>query len=573
MGQADFWNDTGKAQATVAQLKTLNTLLKPLEESLAVGRDLEALEELAREDISLEGELKQEADRLEKLVDSLELASLLSGPHDSSDALVSIHARDGGTDANDWAEMMLRMYSAWAGKHDYTIELLDRQDDDVAGIQSATVAIRGPWAYGYLKGEMGIHRLVRISPFNSEGKRQTSFAAVDVSPEIADDDTEVEIRDEDIREDVFRASGAGGLRGRPRGLPAQKGVEEAVEVAVEHALEVAHIVPRSLVFDPLVGVQKVVADLRTKPGLGLLLVASQLIGLPLLFLETGDPGPQHLDCRGPILVLAPLALTLHHDPGRKVGEPDGTGGLVDVLAAGTAGPEDVLADVLVAEFHLRVVVGDFGRDVDRGKARLPLPFGIERTDPDQPMDAHLSFEIAVGPRASNRDRGTLNARHRVILAIEQFDGVVVLAGPGRVHPQHHLGPIIGIGAAVPGMDRDERVARIVRTGEERREFQTIDELFKPAGLLGKLALQRDVLAGEFFHGFEVAADAQRLFEWLEQRVEGFQLCDGGLCLAGVVPEVCLAHRVFQPGRRCLASLPVKGSPAAAAVGPGWFRRG
>ena len=210
MGQADFWNDTGKAQATVAQLKTLNTLLKPLEEALAVGNDLEALEELAREDISLEGELKQETDRLEKLVDSLELASLLSGPHDSSDALVSIHARDGGTDANDWAEMMLRMYSAWAGKHDYTVELLDRQDDDVAGIQSATVAIRGPWAYGYLKGEMGIHRLVRISPFNSEGKRQTSFAAVDVSPEIADDDTEVEIRDEDIREDVFRASGAGG---------------------------------------------------------------------------------------------------------------------------------------------------------------------------------------------------------------------------------------------------------------------------------------------------------------------------------------------------------------------------
>jgi peptide chain release factor 2 len=210
MGQADFWNDTAKAQATVAQLKTLNTLLKPLDESLAVGRDLEALEELAREDISLEGELNQETDRLEKLVDSLELASLLSGPHDSSDALVSIHARDGGTDANDWAEMMLRMYSAWAGKHDYTVELLDRQDDAVAGIQSATVAIRGPWAYGYLKGEMGIHRLVRISPFNSEGKRQTSFSAVDVSPEIADDDTEVEIRDEDIREDVFRASGAGG---------------------------------------------------------------------------------------------------------------------------------------------------------------------------------------------------------------------------------------------------------------------------------------------------------------------------------------------------------------------------
>ena len=210
MGEADFWNNQERAQATVAELKGLNSVLKPLEEALAAGNDLEALEELAREDASLEPELAIEADRLEKLVDALELTSLLSGAHDSSDALVAIHARDGGTDANDWAEMMLRMYSAWASKHDYTIELLDRQDDAVAGIQSATVAIRGPWAYGYLKGETGIHRLVRISPFNAEGKRQTSFAAVDVAPEIADDDTEVEIRDEDIREDVFRASGAGG---------------------------------------------------------------------------------------------------------------------------------------------------------------------------------------------------------------------------------------------------------------------------------------------------------------------------------------------------------------------------
>ncbi|MFM8378268.1 MAG: peptide chain release factor 2 [Planctomycetia bacterium] len=210
MGQAGFWDNNEKAQATVAELKSVNSILKPLEEALAVGADLEALEELAREDQSLEAELAGEADRLEKLVDALELASLLSGAHDASDAIVSINARDGGTDANDWAEMLLRMYSAWASKRDYAVELLDRQDDAVAGIQSATVAIRGPWAYGYLKGETGIHRLVRISPFNAEGKRQTSFAAVDVSPEIADDDTDVELKDEDIREDVFRASGAGG---------------------------------------------------------------------------------------------------------------------------------------------------------------------------------------------------------------------------------------------------------------------------------------------------------------------------------------------------------------------------
>ena len=210
MAEAGFWDNPEKAQATVAELKGINSILKPLEEALAAAADVEAMAQLAAEDASMEAELATETDRLEKMVDALEMQSLLSGAHDASDALVSIHARDGGTDANDWAEMLLRMYSSWAGKRDYSVELLDRQDDAVAGIQSATVAIRGPWAYGYLKGETGIHRLVRISPFNSEGKRQTSFAAVDVSPEIADDDSEIEIRDEDIREDVFRASGAGG---------------------------------------------------------------------------------------------------------------------------------------------------------------------------------------------------------------------------------------------------------------------------------------------------------------------------------------------------------------------------
>ncbi|MFM7519235.1 MAG: peptide chain release factor 2 [Planctomycetota bacterium] len=210
MGEPGFWDDNARAQATVAELKTVNSILKPLEDALAVAADLEALEELAREEQSLEPDLAAEADRLEKLVDALELSSLLSGTHDGADAIVSINARDGGTDANDWAEMLLRMYSSWAARRDFSIELLDRQDDAVAGIQSATIAIRGPWAYGHLRGETGIHRLVRISPFNAEGKRQTSFAAVDVAPEIADDDADIELRDEDIREDVFRASGAGG---------------------------------------------------------------------------------------------------------------------------------------------------------------------------------------------------------------------------------------------------------------------------------------------------------------------------------------------------------------------------
>ena len=122
---------------------------------------------------------------------------------------MSINARDGGTDANDWAEMLLRMYLQWAQKNDYSVAILDRDDNSEAGINSVSIVVRGPMAYGYLRGETGMHRLVRISPFNSEGKRQTSFAAIDVSPEISDS-VEIEIDKSDVDEDTYRASGAGG---------------------------------------------------------------------------------------------------------------------------------------------------------------------------------------------------------------------------------------------------------------------------------------------------------------------------------------------------------------------------
>lgn len=209
MSSPGFWDKQEKAQQTVAELKSLKAVLKPLDEAVRAAEDLTALVEMAAEDEAFAPEVEKEVSRLERLVDELELRSLLNGPNDAAGAIVSIYARDGGTDANDWAEMLMRMYSQWAQKNDYTIELLDRQDDEVAGIQSASIAIRGPMAYGYLKGETGIHRLVRISPFNAEGKRQTSFAAVDVSPEVSDD-IEIEIHENDVREDTFRSSGAGG---------------------------------------------------------------------------------------------------------------------------------------------------------------------------------------------------------------------------------------------------------------------------------------------------------------------------------------------------------------------------
>lgn len=209
MAEPDFWNDQNAAQSLIGQLKSLRSIVGPLDElSTSVG-DLQALLEMGEEDPTLAAEVIAEVDRLEKILDDLELRALLSGPNDGAGAIVTINARDGGTDANDWAEMLLMMYSAWAVGQDYKIQLLDRHDNEEAGINNAAIAVRGPMAYGYLKGEEGMHRLVRISPYNSEGKRQTSFAAVDVSPEI-DDSFEVEIDEKDIREDVYRASGAGG---------------------------------------------------------------------------------------------------------------------------------------------------------------------------------------------------------------------------------------------------------------------------------------------------------------------------------------------------------------------------
>ncbi len=209
MAQPGFWDKPETAQATVGELKALSSIVKPLRELVKSVADLDVLLELAEDDADLAAEIPPQLDRLAETLADLELKALLNGPHDPNNAIMSINARDGGTDANDWAEMMLRMYSHWAAAHGYDVELLDRQDNEQAGINSASVIFRGPMAYGYLKGETGMHRLVRISPFNAEGKRQTSFAAVDVSPEVPES-AEIEINDEDVREDVFRASGAGG---------------------------------------------------------------------------------------------------------------------------------------------------------------------------------------------------------------------------------------------------------------------------------------------------------------------------------------------------------------------------
>lgn len=210
-GDAAFWSNQERARTVVREIKLLKNWVLPFDElSQRVG-DARGLAELleAEPDEAMEAELAGEVGRLEDGVRTFELKAMLQGEDDSRDALLTIHPGAGGTESQDWAEMLMRMYVRWAERHGFTVTILDLQAGEEAGIKSATIEIKGEYAYGYLKAEKGVHRLVRISPFDSQARRHTSFASVFVYPDI-DDTIEVDLREEDIRMDVFRASGAGG---------------------------------------------------------------------------------------------------------------------------------------------------------------------------------------------------------------------------------------------------------------------------------------------------------------------------------------------------------------------------
>ncbi len=207
----DFWNDRQSAQRTMQELKNLKNRISSVESLKTRARDASELLEIsiAENDAGAEEQLSKDIEELKSELAKKELAALLGGEHDVSDAIVSINAGAGGTDAQDWAEILLRMYSRWAENRGLELEMADISYGEQAGIKSAVLFIRGPYAYGYLRSETGIHRLVRMSPFNSDGKRHTSFAAVEVIPEIGED-IAVEIKPEDLRVDTYRASGPGG---------------------------------------------------------------------------------------------------------------------------------------------------------------------------------------------------------------------------------------------------------------------------------------------------------------------------------------------------------------------------
>ena len=209
----DFWDDMENSQKVMQKIGSLKAKVTGYESLKGDYEDALVMIELADEegDLSLLDDCTASVKDIEKRIEDMTLSTLLSGEFDSKNAILTFHAGAGGTEAQDWAEMLFRMYNRWGERHGYKVSTLDYLDGDVAGIKSATILVEGENAYGYLKGEMGIHRLVRVSPFDSSGRRHTSFASVEVMPEI-DDDVNVEIREEDIKMDVYRASGAGGQK-------------------------------------------------------------------------------------------------------------------------------------------------------------------------------------------------------------------------------------------------------------------------------------------------------------------------------------------------------------------------
>ena len=203
-----FWDNPAKSAPVLQERRGLERRLETLKRLRSDAEELTAWRELLSEG-EADPDVEAFLSRLTADLDRLELELKLSGPDDDKNAILAIHPGAGGTESQDWAEMLLRMYLRWAEQHGYEVEMLDRQEGEEAGIKSATFAVRGPYAYGYLNSEHGVHRLVRISPFDFQARRHTSFASVDVYPEV-DDTVEIEINDKDVRVDTFRSSGAGG---------------------------------------------------------------------------------------------------------------------------------------------------------------------------------------------------------------------------------------------------------------------------------------------------------------------------------------------------------------------------
>ena len=238
--QPEFWNDVQKSQKVQQRLKQLQSKIESYQKLCTSWDDLYTLCEMAleEEDESMLEELVEDYAAFTEKLESTRLSTLLTGEYDANNCILTLHPGAGGTEAQDWAQMLYRMYTRWTERHGYKYTLMDWQDGDEAGIKSATIKIEGENAYGFLKSENGVHRLVRISPFDASGRRQTSFTAVEVMPEIADDNT-IELKEDDYEMQVYRSSGAGGQKVN-KTSSAVRLIHKATGIVVSSQVERSH---------------------------------------------------------------------------------------------------------------------------------------------------------------------------------------------------------------------------------------------------------------------------------------------------------------------------------------------
>ena len=373
----DLWEDPARAQRLLSELGDLRETLETVDELGRKLEDAEILLELLREeeDPELAQEFEGIVRSLEEALERFELRLLLTGPYDARNAIVEIHPGAGGTEAQDWAEMLYRMYTRWAEDHGYGVEVLDLLPGDEAGIKSVTFLVKGRYAYGRLLSERGVHRLVRISPFDASGRRHTSFASVNVLPEI-EEDVEVHIRPEDLRIETFRASGAGG---------------------------------------------------------------------------------------------------------QYVNMTDSAGGVrhVHILSTRSARAERLDAQVFGTDVYLHILL-DLGEDIHGSERRVPPSGSVKRRYAHETMHAAFGKKAAIGVSSLHEKRDALDSRLVSRKEVEDFHAVPMVLGPAGVHPVEHLCPILSLGTTGSGVDFHDRVARVVRPGEEETKFEALERLLKGA---------------------------------------------------------------------------------------------
>src|SRR3989441_1153396 len=377
MASPGFWEDNRRAQELIRERAELTRVVTGLSELGRQAQDLGVMLELAQEadDGSLDAEISDGVARLRKELDEFELKVMLSGPHDSKAAILSIHPGAGGTESQDWAQMLMRMYLRWCERNGFKAEVVDLLPGEEAGIKSVTIEVTGEYAYGFLRGEAGVHRLVRISPFDASRRRQTSFASVAVVPEV--DDVEVNVREDELRIDVFRASGPGG-QGVNTADSAVRITHLPTGIVVSCQNERSQLRNRDTAMRILKARLFEIAERKQREELADLAAEGDLLLLPgqlgqlLALLPLGDlVEPRLEDAHRGVAVpeLRALVLALDDDPGRQVRDAHGRIRGVDTLPARTRGAEHVDPELVFSKVDLDVI--DLGDDCHRGEARLP----------------------------------------------------------------------------------------------------------------------------------------------------------------------------------------------------------